>query len=175
MLPKTMSDLQMHGKQAESVGLNKTMRSSKTHSNSLAILLVTFAFVVGTSGKAESQKNTKNCKEFMVSFDEALDSIPTDLYDGKRRIGTVKESRATSVPGHDLVICVNREYSSIIEHGIFFFINEDKIDLYRLWSTGTDADEGTIFHGHRKLYGIYVHEFLNIYEAAKRLVFSICK
>ena len=137
------------------------------HALRLTLLIVFVGYWATQNNYAYAQSKAREYREFSVQFDGALSNVPTEVFDGKRKIGTVHDYSKDSKDNGILFIRVHRDYASIIEYGIYFYVSGDRLEVYRLWSTGIDAESGTTFHGHENQFGIFMHELGMLLDSLK--------
>lgn len=128
-----------------------------------AVLLVLLAFACNIT--IAQTTNNEECKRFSVAFNEAVKVVPSGVYAGKQRIGTVQLADTGTTGFQGLFVCIDKKHSGVMGKNTICYLSGDKLIVYSVWVPGVDLREGDTLKGFPDRSSVYIYEVKVLFQA----------
>lgn len=138
------------------------------------VAALTLMTLLGTTSFAQTIQSD-DCERFTVVFEDKVTAVPSGVYAGEKRIGTVQLPETGNDGLQGLVICIDSNRTGTLEKNTILYLSGDRLMVYNVWATGGDLREGDTLQGFPSRNSVFMHEARVLFHAVMEYALSFVR
>jgi len=132
----------------------------------LSAIMLTFAYDVKSA-------DSEPCKKYTIVFEGKVKSLPSQVYAGGEKIGSVDAPQGQEKGIQKVPVCIEGKHVGKIEKNSICYVSKDQIVIYNVWPTGIDLKEGESIKGFTSRFELYIYEAQELLVLVKDAVTAL--